>query len=87
MLLTTIASGEEGSSGDCLKYQIVMLLVHVMVSLVHLMVMVGDGDSEAGCSRTHNRCEPGSANLVTMTMTMTMTMITITTYDDGDEDD
>ena len=84
MLLTTIASGEEGSSGDCLKYQIVMLLVHVMVSLVHLMMMVGDGDSEAGCSRTHNRCEPGSANLVMITMTM---MITITTYDDGDEDD
>ena len=52
-----------------------------MVLLVHLMVMVGDGDSEAGCARTHNRCEPGSANLVTKTMTMammTMMMITIT---------
>ena len=61
-----------------------MLLVHVMVLLVHLMMMVGDRDSEAGCSRTHNRCEPGSANLVMIIMTM---MITITTYDDGDEDD
>ena len=50
-----------------------------MVLLVHLMVMVGDGDSEAGCSRTHNRCEPGSANLVTKMMTMTMmTMMVIT---------
>ena len=58
-----------------------VLLVFVMVSFVHLMVMVGDGDSEAGCARTHNRCEPGSANLVMMTMTMammTMMMITIT---------
>ena len=58
-----------------------VLLVFVMVSFVHLMVMVGDGDSEAGCARTHNRCEPGSANLVMKTMTMammTMMMITIT---------
>ena len=56
-----------------------VLLVFVMVSFVHLMVMVGDGDSEAGCARTHNRCEPGSANLVTKTMTMAMmTMMVIT---------
>ena len=57
-----------------------VLLVFVMVLLVHLMVMVGDGNSEAGCARTHNRCEPGSANLVTKTMTMmTMVMITMMT--------
>ena len=50
-----------------------------MVSFVHLMVMVGDGDSEAGCARTHNRCEPGSANLVMKTMTMTMMTMVVTT--------